>query len=225
MTLPGGARAAGEIGLRERKRLATRRAIFRAALKVVRERGLDGATVDEISRIADVSPRTFFNYFASKEEAILGEVPTLADNPEIAWFLADRGPILRGLARVVVNQSTQLLSDAELIAERRALGKLYPELGVRRMATVHLFEQELTELALRRISAEDADLSAEDAAARARLTALTAFAFVRHAWFSWLERPDASLGLPELVELAFEQGGALLATAPAPASSAPASVG
>ncbi|MES1212507.1 MAG: helix-turn-helix domain-containing protein, partial [Leifsonia sp.] len=57
-------------GLRERKRLATRRAILLAAITVVRERGLEAATVDEIARIADVSPRTFFNYFSSKEEAI-----------------------------------------------------------------------------------------------------------------------------------------------------------
>jgi AcrR family transcriptional regulator len=208
-----------EPGLRERKRLATRHAIQRAALQVVRERGLDGATVDEIARIADVSPRTFFNYFPSKEDAILGDAPTLDGNPEIEWFLADRGPILRGLARVVVDGSTRLLSDPDLLVERRALGKMYPELGVRRMANVHRFEQELTELALRRLRSENPRLSDAEAADRARLVALTAFAFVRHAWFAWLDHPDDSPGLRELVERAFDLGAELIG------SSGPARVG
>jgi AcrR family transcriptional regulator len=203
-------------GLRERKRRATRRAIQSAALQVVRERGLDGATVDEIARIADVSPRTFFNYFPSKEDAILGEAPTLAGNPEIDWFVADRGPILRGLARVVVDGSTRLLSDPDLVKERRALSKMYPELGVRRMANVHRFEEELTELALRRLQAEDPQLSDDEAADRARLVALTAFAFIRHAWFAWLDHPGDSPGLPDLVERAFEVGAELITSSRPP---------
>lgn len=202
--------SAEQPGLRERKRLATRHAIQRAALQVVRERGLDGATVDEIARIADVSPRTFFNYFPSKEDAILGDAPTLEGNPEIEWFVADRGPILRGLARVVVDGSTRLLSDPDLLMERRALGKRYPELGVRRMANVHRFEEELTDLALRRLQSEHPRLPDDEATDRARLVALTAFAFIRHAWFAWLDHPDDSPGLRDLVERAFDLGAELV---------------
>jgi AcrR family transcriptional regulator len=201
-------------GLRERKRLATRHAIQSAALQVVREQGLEGTTVDEIARVADISPRTFFNYFPSKEDAILGDAPTLAGNPQLEWFIADRGPILRGLARVVVEGSTRLLSDPELIPERRALGKMYPQLGVRRMANVHRFEEELTDLVQRRLQSEHPQLSDAEAADRGRLVALTAFAFVRHAWFAWLDHPDASSSLPELVERAFELGAELIASSP-----------
>ena len=136
-----------EPGLRERKRVATRRGIQRAALRVVRDRGLEGATVDEIARVADVSPRTFFNYFPSKEDAILGDAPTLEGNPELEWFVADRGALLRGLSRVIMAGAAFLLHDVELVTERRAIGKLYPELHAKRMANVHRFELELADLA------------------------------------------------------------------------------
>jgi AcrR family transcriptional regulator len=201
-----------EPGLRERKRLATRRAIQRAALQVVRERGFEGATVDEIARVSDVSPRTFFNYFPSKEDAILGDVPTLEGNPAVDWFVDDRGPILHGLGRVIVEGSASLLSDAELVTERRALSRLHPELGVRRMANVHRFEEELTGLAARRLRSEHPELSDADVLDRARLVALTGFSFIRHAWVAWLEHPDASSGLSELVERSFELGAELVAS-------------
>jgi AcrR family transcriptional regulator len=62
----------GGPGLRERKRVETRRRIADAALDLALELGLDGATVEAISAAAEVSPRTFFNYFDSKDEALLG---------------------------------------------------------------------------------------------------------------------------------------------------------
>lgn len=57
-------------GLRERKKLATRRAIGIAALRLAVERGLENVLVEDIAGAAGVSPRTYNNYFANKYEAI-----------------------------------------------------------------------------------------------------------------------------------------------------------
>jgi AcrR family transcriptional regulator len=63
-----------EGGLRERKRAATRAAITAVARSLTAERGLNGYTVDEVCGQAGISRRTFFNYFPSKEDAIIGHV-------------------------------------------------------------------------------------------------------------------------------------------------------
>ena len=57
-------------GLRERKKVATRRALGLAAMRLAVDRGLDNVLVEDIAEAAGVSARTFNNYFASKYEAI-----------------------------------------------------------------------------------------------------------------------------------------------------------
>ncbi|MDX2967708.1 TetR family transcriptional regulator [Kribbella solani] len=66
-------------GLRERKKRETRAALAEAALRLALEKGPDQVTVEEIAEAADVSVRTFFNYFPHKEHAILGRNPEHVD--------------------------------------------------------------------------------------------------------------------------------------------------
>ena len=61
--------------MRERKKQQTRAALADAALRLALEKGPDQVTVEEIAEAADVSVRTFFNYFPHKEHAILGRNP------------------------------------------------------------------------------------------------------------------------------------------------------
>ena len=191
-------------GLRERKRLATRRAILVAAIEVVRDRGLDAATVDEIARVADVSPRTFFNYFPSKEEALVGDVPGLPDQEAQDAFVAERGPILPAIARLLAEVATPALADQELIRLRREITKAHPELGVRRFAGMHLFEQQLTDLVARRLADESPATDSREIASRARLIAYVAIATMRHAWIEWMDDSGANGDLLEHLDASFD---------------------
>src|ERR1700677_380827 len=56
--------------LRDRKRDRTRKALINAAVDLFERRGYDGTTVADIAEAADIGTRTFFSYFASKEELL-----------------------------------------------------------------------------------------------------------------------------------------------------------
>ena len=69
-----------ELGLRDRKKAATRAALGAAAARLARDRGIEAVTAEAIAAEAGVSTRTFHNYFASKEEAVLGHLEALLQN-------------------------------------------------------------------------------------------------------------------------------------------------
>jgi AcrR family transcriptional regulator len=105
------------VSLRERKKLATRRLLRRATLDLVAERGLSNVTVEDIAEAADVSPRTFFNYFPSKEAALFG------GDPDRAAELRDRVAREAPGEPPLVALRTVMAQDAEAIAdELRSLG-------------------------------------------------------------------------------------------------------
>ena len=208
-----------DLGLRERKRLATRRAIQLAVLELVRDRGLENVTVDEVSRIADVSPRTFFNYFSSKEEAIIGEAPSLPDTLHVEDFV-NAGPdvdLLTGIGEMIAVAGDNTPIDFEMLQLRRELMKQNPQLFALRMATMRHFEEELSVIVSRRLANDDAELAADTAALeqRAHLITLVAFAAMRHAWSSWAETGGSHLELSERVRSSFDQLGTLLVSASA----------
>jgi AcrR family transcriptional regulator len=78
--------------VRERRRVETERALVRGARMLTAEHGLSGFTVEQICADAGVSRRTFFNYFASKEDAVLGIPLDRDDAAAVARFVAGGDP-------------------------------------------------------------------------------------------------------------------------------------
>jgi AcrR family transcriptional regulator len=102
-------------GRRDRKKQQTRAALVAAALRLVDARGLERVTVEEISEAADVSPRTFFNYFASKDEAIIGD--PLADDADTRERLASVPPdvpVIEALLHALAPAIAQIQADREI---------------------------------------------------------------------------------------------------------------
>jgi AcrR family transcriptional regulator len=96
---------AEDLGLRQRKKLATREALSLAALRLALERGFDNVRVDDIAAAAGVSPRTYNNYFSSRAEAICAVGMERARR--VASALRERPadePLGEALVRAVVEQ-------------------------------------------------------------------------------------------------------------------------
>jgi AcrR family transcriptional regulator len=104
---------ANQPGLRERKKAAMRRRIAEAALDLVRERGYDGATIDEIVARVDVSQPTFYKYYASKD-AILLEHALVGFGDLLAREFVRPGTIVERLRRCIGAVARQMEADREL---------------------------------------------------------------------------------------------------------------
>lgn len=99
-------------GLRERKKQRTRDALLHAALELFVSQGYEQTTVDEIAGAVDVSQRTFFRYFAGKEETVFA-VPDMVESQFVA-ALRERPPgepPLEALRRAVLD-SWDTIGDA-----------------------------------------------------------------------------------------------------------------
>ena len=145
-----------EPGLRERKKLQTRQAIHQAALQLIDEQGLEATTIDQICAAADVSTRTFFNYFPSKMAAVL-QLPDATITPEVRErFLAARGGLVQALCDVVGSSSE---AGPDRVRLKKLIGK-HPELLTTVMNMMTETRAQYVALASERASSpEQADLA------------------------------------------------------------------
>ena len=115
-------------GIRDRKRLETRSRIEDAAVFLVLRDGLESTTVDAISEMADVSPRTFFNYFESKDRAILGvHQADIGDDLTAEHLGADRD-VVDAVVRLLFDvMGATFVSRRTMQADRLEVLRRHPE--------------------------------------------------------------------------------------------------
>lgn len=176
--MSGAAPPAGT-GRRERKKLATRTALREAALRLTVRHGVERVTVEQIAAEADIAVRTFFNYFSTREEAL---VATLAAGAEalIAEFRARPGAesVLTALREAALRVlRTGDLAGPERVQALRLIVRA-PSLEPQRLAVFAAQERALAAAIAERVpAAAGARYPALCAA-----TALTAMRLVLDEW-------------------------------------------
>ncbi|WP_213450363.1 TetR/AcrR family transcriptional regulator [Rhizomonospora bruguierae] len=176
------------VGLRERKKAATRQALHEAALRLAAEHGLDRLTVEAIADAADVSRRTFSNYFASKEEALLHadlvRIRVLLDLVRARPRTDPPWTALRRAGEALTAEAGP--PDPAWLARRRLISG-HPSLTAYQVAAFGAIERDLTAELLGRLPATPA------APLRARVLAATFLATLRAATQHWIDHPEESL--------------------------------
>ena len=110
-------------GLRERKKAETRDAISRAVMLLALERGFDAVTADDIAAAANVSVRTFHNYFGSKEEALVAawssefevHLEELRARPADEPILVSLEHVLAGIAERIAEHPRDAAAQSDLL--------------------------------------------------------------------------------------------------------------
>jgi AcrR family transcriptional regulator len=194
-------------GLRERKKDATRKALREAALRLALEHGPDNVRVDDIAEAAGVSPRTYNNYFASREQAIVAAV-TAEREVRVAAAVAARPagvPLSEAVTDAIVAQYTGSGGGRRdvlaLIAARPALRDAF-------LAAAADIADPLAAALTGRIGERGAGDTAENTAENtAEVLAASVAAAVRIALRRWIQPAGGGLvvvsgSLPDLIRAA-----------------------
>ncbi len=149
---------ATEPGRRARKKQQTRDELIRHAIRLFNERGFDETTTADIAEAADVSQRTFFRHFPSKEAVLYGDVD---ERRQLVRQRFDERPLDESLF-VSVREAFSALVDStplghEKVMLQARLAASYPSVGVYSRAVVQTaWEKELIEAVSLRLDVDPA---------------------------------------------------------------------
>jgi AcrR family transcriptional regulator len=189
-------------GLRERKKQATHDALVGSALRQFAARGYDHVTVEDIVHDCEVSYRTFFRYFATKEDVLFADgdrgranlLAALAEQPPGVRPLAALRAAVRALAEEYEHDRATILLRSRIITDT-------PELRTRAVERQHGWESAAVE-ELRRSGRADG-LSELDV----RLLVAAATTALRVATELWIA-DDGHGDLRDLLDAALDRVGA-----------------
>lgn len=185
-------------GRRDRKKSATRDALRSAALRLTLEHGYDNVTIEAITVDADVCVRTFFNYFDSKEDAVLSLEPERGAGVAAALEIrpANELPVV-SLQAVFVEMAADIAARHQLWQQRMDLVRANPQLWPRMIASFASFERGIAAGVAARTGCElETDLYPG-------VVAAAAVGAMRVALGQWQPADDA-IALSELLTSAFD---------------------
>lgn len=133
-------------GRRERKKQATRDDLMAHAARLFGERGFDAVTTADIAEAADVSQRTFFRHFPSKEAVLYGHVDELREGIVAAFFLrpADEPIVASVIAAMRVIAGYYAANRDEALLQARLAGEFASVAAHARAVVQSEWEHELT---------------------------------------------------------------------------------
>ena len=184
--------------LRDRRKRRTAEAIVAAALELFAERGFERTTIEQIAAAADISRRTFFRYFADKEELFFAEDERLLGVlHETLDGAPDGEPVLELARRATRALAAHSVADPERRLARERLIAATPALQARRLAKNLRWEQAIAARLRERGSGEQ----------EALLVPKLAMACFQTAFERWVRDPGRDL--PGLVDESFAALGGI----------------
>ena len=153
--------------MRGQRAAGTANAIEEAALELVLARGYDHVTVDLICETAQISQRTFFNHFPTKDDALLGRDRPRVDERAARRFVLSDGPMISDALALIAAPDPDK-SASRLAARMRAIASS-PILLARQTDRISELDAELTEIIALRLEHQRPDDDPHERAADAAL--------------------------------------------------------
>jgi AcrR family transcriptional regulator len=169
------------LGLREMKKERTRTDIVRVAMDLFARNGFDDVTVEQIAAEAEVSHRTFYRYFATKEELVLGPLQQALDDVSDAFTRRPRTePVIVSIREAVLGLAANYEDSLDRDLQRAAVFRATPSLQARQNERRAAFEGVMIPLIAERLDVDPTD------DLRPALIAGCAVAAMRVATTQWL---------------------------------------